>query len=198
MINAPVIYIISVAAIGFVIWLFVKAHFAQQINAMTATIAHKDSVLTDYRDRLNGATPVEVATEIVNLKSEIASLRNKVARPQRIITSEQKARITTLAASSGLAGHQLFVCATPDTESNRYAKQIVSALKEAGIECQYTAMGTHDDGESGVIMYSPENPVDFLFPKVGEIFTEAAIPFVNAVGEKELNFHYIFVCPEEA
>lgn len=197
MTGAPLMFLLAVIAAGAIIYFIVKGHFSQEIKALTATVAHKQSVLDDYRDRLNGHTPLEVANEINGLKALVDELKRKVARPQRVLTSEQKDKIAELAANSGLVGHYITVCATPDTESNRYAKQIVAAFEASGVHCGYNPLGTHDEGEAGVILYSPEKVADPLFCKVGEIFSDINIPFKSAISVDDTMFHYIFVCPEE-
>jgi hypothetical protein len=196
--GAPSLVLLLACLAGATAYGALNVHFKERIDALTATIAQKQSLLDEYKERLNGMTPLEVATEISTLKSEISRISKKVTISQRSITADQKAKIKELLApNEGDPVLWTLVSSSPDTESSRYSKQIFRALRDAGVGTQWNTLGTHDEGEAGLIFYSPPTPTDPSFVKIRNAFADAGITFTCATDENNPANHYIFVCPED-
>jgi len=194
--GAPLIFLFACAVIGVLIYWALDKHHSERTETLNATIGQKQSLIDEYKDRLNGATPLEVAKEIVDLKSTISTLNAKINRPQRKLTKEQKERLIDLTRERLGPSFSYVISTTPDTESNRYAKEIFKAFKDGGSIFQFS-LGSHDEGESGLIIYAPDPVTDVNFNKLYDVLTEAGISFSRAVDEHNPDQCYIFVTPED-
>lgn len=153
--GAPVAFLFALAIILVPMFLWIRAHYRERIEALRATIEHKQSQLDEYKDRLHG-TPLEVAKEIIDLQTAVERLKGRVERPQRRLSDEQAAamREVLVAAQDEDKLTAVFIGYAPETESSRYSSQLAQFFHDQKIHVQ-KGLGQHDEGEVGLVLYLP-------------------------------------------
>jgi hypothetical protein len=76
-------FLITLAVLAFCMYHVFEWHYGERIAILT-TQRH------DYKEKLGGATPDQVAQQIADLKKELKDLQ---PRPQRHLTDDQKERL---------------------------------------------------------------------------------------------------------
>lgn len=197
--GAPMLFSMSVLILSALACVLIRWFYLERMSALKATVDQKQSLLDEYKDRLSGQTPMEVAVEMANLKSTIAQLEKKVSRPQRRLSEDQKAKMAVF-----LDDHPEFkrfwfsISSTPDTESSRYCIEIYKYLISCGIQSQYNPPGHHDEGEYGITFYMPkENREGSVYDKMAKVFEKSGLKPSLGVDTFRPSASYIFVSPEE-
>jgi len=200
--GAPMLFIMAVALASAVMFFLIRAHFKQEISALKATVGHKQSLLDEYRDRLKGQTPIEVAKEITNLKDTITTLQNQVNRPQRRISSDQidtfKSEIAKCRENNLFPQNwRMSISTTPDTETARFGVQIWKLFQDISCPCLFNAVGIHGEGERGIIFYTPKDvDRDANLQAVADIFEKMGLKFIWTQDPGSPAGQYLFIAPD--
>ncbi len=99
--EAPLGFVIVVALAGTLIFLVTQWHFSGLLDTLNSRISWQDDQLTDYRNRLHGASPEQAASQITALTKANTKLQDEIAALQRIshaphLTKRQQSELKTV------------------------------------------------------------------------------------------------------
>jgi hypothetical protein len=95
--QAPLSFLICVAAVGGVVFLILRGLKAQEIADLNSRLTLKNDEISEYRRKLDGASPDEAKARLDDLEARIALLQ-----PRRF-GSEQRERIRAAVSGHGLS-----------------------------------------------------------------------------------------------
>jgi hypothetical protein len=201
--GAPMLFGMAVLVVGAMLFFMIRAHFSQQIRALEATIGHKQSLLDEYKDKLQGATPLEVQQKIAGLEEQIAALDRRVNRPHRRLAMQASSEIGRMVrecifSADPAAQFWVIINSSPDTDSSRYCAQISKCLADAGIMVGgQMGPGRHDEGEYGITFYCSDFDANPRFMKLSQIFESVGLTVTRRADPNSPEQTYIFITPDE-
>lgn len=195
---APIPFLLAVGVVGVIIFWVVRAHYKERIETLDDTIAQKQSVIDDYKDKLGGGSPGDIASLVADLRGSVENIERMVNAPQRRLEGPSRVLfVTLLRDAEALRGFRILVGYSTDRESARYAKSIYDAIMEASVPAMMD-VGRHDEGERGLILYLPASGErSEQAAALSDVLTNAGIAFTEA---SDRGMHrgscYLHVAPE--
>jgi hypothetical protein len=122
--QAPATFAIAIVIVGGLIWGAMNWTYSSQITNLQSRLSLRDDQITDYRTKLEGATPDEAKRRLDALE-----LRIKALSPRRL-TEGQKETITKSLVGIKAAIEIVQDMGAPDTKA--YAGDLALAFQAAG------------------------------------------------------------------
>lgn len=126
--NAPIPFLLVIAAVAIGIWQLVKREFATRLANAESTIALQDRQLEDYKSKLDGATPDEARARIDALERRIEEQLSALA-PRRLTDEQRQAMVGVLDSAPGHHARVVYDAAIADTRS--FAQSLMTAFDSA-------------------------------------------------------------------
>jgi hypothetical protein len=166
--GAPVSFVTFVLLAAIVIWVTLSWRYSGQIENLQSTIIAKQSLLSDYKDKLSGATPDEAKRRLDALELQVAALS-----PRRL-TEKQKETIT--AKASVTKAHISIVSDAAVPDARAYANDLAVAFQSAGWTVTLPmGIGIGNPPMTGLAL-RVLNPASLRRP---EMVTKAALEAIN-------------------
>ncbi len=102
--TAPIPFLIAVILVGGVIWLVIGCSYGSVLESKNAQIELQDRQLSDYREKLQGATPEEAKAKIDALEEKV---RNTIGSRWTPLTKDEINKLS--AAVAGLPKRKIQV-----------------------------------------------------------------------------------------
>lgn len=199
--GAPLLFLPAVFVFVIPVFLILRAHYRERIETLAASVAQKQGVIDEYKDKLGGGSPGDIPRLVVELRDSIAEIQQIVNAPQRRIHGLSKTIfVDRLRSLECLRNFRIIVGYSPDKESTRYAFSLGDALEEAGLNWK-PEVGRHDEGEIGLFLYLPSNGERSpQAAALAEALTIAEIQFTEIADQRNLPGYpcYLHVAPQYA
>src|ERR1700682_2442811 len=134
--EATLSFIVSVTFASVLIFFAVDWHYSGEIGMRDATIKWQDERLTDYRTKLNGASPNEAASQISAMKTHLDNLQQYKERHEAeewpaLNTEQQQEWVTELSRYSGRL--QQIEIVSRDSREEVFVDSLVKVFKAANL-----------------------------------------------------------------
>ena len=138
--QAPMSFGVAVAVAVLVIWGVFSWNYSGRLETKEATIEYQRTLIDDYRQKLQGASPDQAAGKIENLEREVAALKKEAtATAGRLKSSQGPWRLTPEERDklkAALTGEGVFPFAILPIPSNpqavSFAEDLLGLFNKAG------------------------------------------------------------------
>ncbi|OYU71228.1 MAG: hypothetical protein CFE28_15260 [Alphaproteobacteria bacterium PA2] len=199
--GAPALFLLAIFIVGVPGFVVLRAHYRERIETLSASVAQKQGVIDDYKDKLGGGSPGDISSLVADLRGSVAEIQRIVNAPQRRLNGPAKTLfVERLRSAESLRSFRVIVGYAPDRESTRYASSLGAALEEAGINWRLE-VGRHDEGEVGLFLYLPSSGERSpQAASLAEALAAAGIPFTETADQANPPGSpcYLHVAPEYA
>ena len=131
--KGPVAFVACMLLVAVLGVLLVQWHFSEQVETQSATIKWQDDQLARYREKLDGASPLEAASEISNLRKQIEMLETQRAedltKDWPVLT---EAQISQWAATLAPYHPSFIAIFYADGHSEAFRDNLLEVFKRAG------------------------------------------------------------------
>ncbi|HEX2215611.1 MAG TPA: hypothetical protein VHG27_02780 [Xanthobacteraceae bacterium] len=129
--SAPILSAIALALSLAIIWGIVHWSYGAALENRDNHIAQLERRVSEYRDKLNGATPDEAKKRIEGLETEITTLRVRL-QPRRLTPVQRQAIIDRSRLPSGATPNALTVSHEEKcSDCAQFAADLIEALRTA-------------------------------------------------------------------
>jgi hypothetical protein len=122
--QAPATFAIGLVILGGIIWGAMNWTYSSQINNLQSRLSLRDDQITDYKTKLEGATPDEAKKRLAALELQVKALS-----PRRL-TEEQKAKI--IQSLNGVSGTIQIAQDMGAPDAKAYTGDLALAFQAAG------------------------------------------------------------------
>jgi hypothetical protein len=130
--SAPILAATAVVVALLVIWAVLHWSYRAALNNKDSHIAFLERRVSDYRERLGGATPEEARKRIDALEAELKSLRIRL-QPRRLTPSQRQSIVDRSRLPAGAKPQPVIVTHEATcSDCPAFAEDFVSALTEGG------------------------------------------------------------------
>jgi hypothetical protein len=122
---------------------------------------HWQELVSEYKDKLNNASPAEVASRISNLENDLAKTKTALAGFGRRVTPKQRSDFAIAAATISRTGFATIITTDEfNPEADAYAKQLADLFRSNGFNCRFGHYQMADELFElplAVVVLDPEN-----------------------------------------
>jgi hypothetical protein len=191
--EAPRSFVVSVMFASVLIFFAVDWHYGGEIGTRDATIKLQDERLSDYRTKLNGASPSEAASQIAALKTQLDSVQ-KYTQEHEVhewLTINADKIPSVLAMLTTAGPHSLSV-ACNDDDCEKLADQVQTLAKKANWNPQIISGSIAGVG-NGLALYGP-GKLRTTTDQIGKAFQDAiGFPVVTGTTGGVVSDEFLFI-----
>jgi hypothetical protein len=140
--NAPVPYVMTTIVVALAIWAAHVWAYGRRLEKKDDTIALLDREITDYKRKLDGASPDQAKEKIESLERKVEQF-SRFLEPRRL-TRQQKTGLANMIRTAGpIQGRVRVVHDMSCTDCDKYAADLAEAIKSAPgwmVEISHMAM----------------------------------------------------------
>jgi hypothetical protein len=127
--GSPILFVAALIFVAIIMWKVFEWHYSGRLETAKEKADHQSALITEYREKLRGATPDEAKKRIDDLQIRVDELAAKSA--PRSLTVEQSTAVIEASRAAGKFG----VVVTYDQASNdakAYSSQLAHCYQQAG------------------------------------------------------------------